>query len=181
MLNQNQQFLFFKFFYCVSQKKKKKKEKKNIFFFLLIKKKKMRNFYISFFFFLLFFIFVFSVDRSKFKKCDQSGFCKRNREANNEGRIELIENSLRMDGNALVGRLVSSRSDYQGKTLIFRFNVLKSGILRLQMDEENIVKERYRVPGVLLEQENIDFEFDSSNRRLKWGRNVSDFHFFIIQ
>jgi hypothetical protein len=61
--------------------------------------------------------------------------------------------------------------------LVFKFNVLKSGVLRLQMDEENIVKERFRVPGVLLEQENIDFQFDSSSRTLKWGRNVSEFFF----
>lgn len=75
-----------------------------------------------------------AVDRSKFRKCDQAGFCRRHRTKTNEPEMRVMGTSVKMTGTGHLAAAV--HSDAAGAPL-FDLNVFfyESGIARVRITE----------------------------------------------
>jgi len=96
-----------------------------------------------------------SVDHSKFKTCNDSNFCKRNRinhENNKEGYYRIIPNTIQLldDKHTIVGDIVQNNNEKQPLSL--KIQVYKDKMVRVTVVEKNPMenKKRYHVQDVLL-------------------------------
>lgn len=99
--------------------------------------------------FFLFFLFhsVQSVDKSKFKTCSQSNFCKRNRNLNPQDFFyEINSTSIKVSPSTIEATLYSIK--HPGKPLSFRLQSIENGIIQIKIDEKN--SKRYQGPKEVL-------------------------------
>ena len=126
--------------------------------------------------FLCLLISALAVDKSKFKTCEQSGFCKRNRGLNGPERqpiqFSVVESSIKQKERSVEGEILSSKKGDEGRKLSFVLTAYKSGVLRLEVDEVEGVKPRYRVKDILLPLQEVKLSYESNSNLLSWGKNV---------
>ncbi|KAF5287933.1 hypothetical protein FQA39_LY15603 [Lamprigera yunnana] len=96
---------------------------------------------------LLFCCFVYAVDHSNFKTCDQSSFCRRLRGTKPEDRnYELNLSNLQISDNAVETELINKKDDV---TLKFVLTALADNTFRIFVDEIKPLYPRYQVEGAL--------------------------------
>jgi len=97
---------------------------------------------------------ILAVDRAKFRKCSDTGFCKQFRDvaAGVLPRFRVDAASLKQDEQAgfLGGRLLSSEAG--SKPLDFTVNFYKDGTSRLKIKESSPLRERWEPPDVVMEE-----------------------------
>jgi alpha 1,3-glucosidase len=98
---------------------------------------------------LIFTTTVFSVDRHKFKKCSDISFCSRHR-AFTKGLLQyrIIPGSLGIVDGSFKGRIHEAKTNTFYSLELVRY---RNNIVRLLVDEEEPLYERYRVKDALLE------------------------------
>nr|XP_060614241.1 neutral alpha-glucosidase AB isoform X1 [Anolis sagrei ordinatus] len=99
--------------------------------------------------FTLFLAVISAVDRSNFKTCDQSGFCKRQRnmKARSSPYRALLE-SLQLSQDSMKIQLIN---EVNKVPLLLELYGLKGNITRIRINELNPLKPRYEVPDVLIQ------------------------------
>ncbi|PGG96710.1 hypothetical protein AJ79_09480 [Helicocarpus griseus UAMH5409] len=89
------------------------------------------------------------VKHNNFKKCDQSGFCKRNRayanSASNQGSswsapYHLDSSSVKFSNGQLLGTIVKTIENNEKVNLPLTVSFLESGVTRVTVDEEKRIK-----------------------------------------
>ncbi|XP_053224260.1 neutral alpha-glucosidase AB isoform X1 [Podarcis raffonei] len=92
---------------------------------------------------------VTAVDRSNFKTCDQSSFCKRQRnvEAGSSPYRALLE-SLQLSQDSMKIQLINEANKVP---LLLELYGLKGNMTRIRINELNPLKPRYEVPDVLVQ------------------------------
>uniref|UniRef100_H9GMA9 Glycoside hydrolase family 31 N-terminal domain-containing protein n=1 Tax=Anolis carolinensis TaxID=28377 RepID=H9GMA9_ANOCA len=97
----------------------------------------------------LFLAAVSAVDRSNFKTCDQSAFCKRQRnvKARSSPYRALLE-SLQLSQDSMKIQLIN---EVNKVPLLLELYGLKGNITRIRINELNALKPRYEVPDVLIQ------------------------------
>ncbi|XP_001362291.1 neutral alpha-glucosidase AB isoform X2 [Monodelphis domestica] len=90
----------------------------------------------------------FAVDRSNFKTCDQSSFCKRQRAIQpGFSPYRALLDSLELGPDALTVHLVNEVTKV---VLLLELQGLKGNMTRIRIDELKPLRPRYRVPDVLV-------------------------------
>ena len=91
-----------------------------------------------------------SVDRSKFKSCDQSGFCKRCRAVQPGASLYEVEpNTLHVSPTSLDTLVVNNKNGVKFKLSIIG---LVDNTFRLKINEAYPLKQRFEVPLVLVSE-----------------------------
>ncbi|KNC82875.1 hypothetical protein SARC_04854 [Sphaeroforma arctica JP610] len=93
----------------------------------------------------------FAVERSNFKTCAQSDFCRRNEiQLNTKGetRYTVQADSFALGDGKATAELVDSADD---STLVIDITAVADGVARLRILEESPVRPRYEVPDVITE------------------------------
>ena len=107
------------------------------------------------FLFPLFFHSVISVDRNKFKTCSQSGFCNRHRSLSFSPLVSVysvvpssvsVSSSLSSVSASLVNTKFSA-----SRPLNLTIQVLRNGIVRVNVEEKQGIHDRFRVKDVIME------------------------------
>lgn len=97
---------------------------------------------------------ILAVDRSKFRKCSDTGFCKQFRDVAPGvlPRFRVDSESLKQNEKAgfLGGQLLSSEAG--SKPLDFTINFYTDGTSRLKIKENSPLRERWEPPDVVLEE-----------------------------
>eukprot|EP00731_Ephydatia_muelleri_P027270 Em0019g143a len=98
--------------------------------------------------FALMWIHVFSVDKSNFKTCDQSSFCKRNRALQpGQSLYDVLPESISIEETSCRMDVVNKRT---GAVLGAEIFALQGNMFRLKIDEKNPIRPRYKVTGSLV-------------------------------
>ncbi|XKL63534.1 hypothetical protein PGB90_005898 [Kerria lacca] len=111
--------------------------------------------YIIFNHFILIFFFISlyhinAVDRSKFKTCDQSGFCKRLRASKPElSPFKIIRNSINVSSIGVEGSLVNADTE---DFYSFLLQFLEDNTIRLRINENKIIRHRYQPLKALISE-----------------------------
>eukprot|EP01103_Thecamoeba_quadrilineata_P010472 TRINITY_DN2270_c0_g1_i2.p1 TRINITY_DN2270_c0_g1~~TRINITY_DN2270_c0_g1_i2.p1 ORF type:complete len:540 (-),score=82.61 TRINITY_DN2270_c0_g1_i2:1304-2923(-) len=110
-------------------------------------------------FILLFLSTVFAVDKDKFKKCDQSSFCKRNRdfaEASGTSPYSIVDGSTSHSGSKLSATLINHNNQ-----ILFKLDLIsyEDNTFRLQISEKSPLHPRYSVNDVI----------QSTAKRITWN------------
>ena len=96
------------------------------------------------------FILVEGVDRSRFKTCNQSGFCRRNRDyasqTDKETPYEIKASSVVITNDKYVADIVNQDNGVEFKLEIFEYEL---GIIRVKINEKEPLSTRYEVPDVI--------------------------------
>lgn len=90
-----------------------------------------------------------SVDRSRFKTCQQSGFCKRSR-AEQENVFTVVEESIHVSGQTVETLLLNTHTNIKFKMEI---SGLVDNTFRVKINEAFPLKQRFEVPLVLQQVE----------------------------
>lgn len=99
---------------------------------------------------LLLFSVVYCVDRSKFKSCEQSNFCKRNRGTTpNQSPYHLLMNTLKIYPTRLEAEIANSNNPVLLKLQIF---ALVDNTVRFKIEELNPLRPRYKAEEALVAQ-----------------------------
>ncbi|KAK2756384.1 hypothetical protein FQN54_005276 [Arachnomyces sp. PD_36] len=110
-----------------------------------------------------------TVKRELFKKCSQSGFCKRNRDYADSASAtgsswtppyQLESNSVKLNGGQLEGVIVKTTEDNEKVRLPLTVSFLDSGVARVTMDEEK------RITG------DIELRHDSKARKERYNESA---------
>ncbi|KFD54232.1 hypothetical protein M513_05009, partial [Trichuris suis] len=92
------------------------------------------------------------VDRSNFKKCSQSSFCRRQKQFNpGTSPYNVLPTSASVKGSTFTAKVVDQRDSGQ---LTLRVINIPGGVARLILEEENPIRERYRPLHALTQQPN---------------------------
>jgi alpha 1,3-glucosidase len=94
-----------------------------------------------------------AVDRSKFKNCDQSSFCKRHRslhEKKSALSYSITPSTFQLNGAELTAEIKESRSNTLYTLQLIR---LEQNIVRLRINEKNPLTPRYEVKEAVLEKQ----------------------------
>lgn len=90
---------------------------------------------------------VFSVDRSNFKTCEQSSFCRRCRKVEpNKSIYELDINSVKAFDDHVQGVLINTDANVR---FLLKLTFLEKNTVRLQVEEETPLRPRFITPFVL--------------------------------
>lgn len=95
---------------------------------------------------------VLSVDRSKFRTCEQTGFCKRNRNLQ-EGSSQhfLRASSIQVSSSSFSAEL--HHPSFEANPLILTVSCYQNGIFRTSIDEKHSnIKKRWHIQEVLMER-----------------------------
>ncbi|XP_037725211.1 neutral alpha-glucosidase AB [Drosophila subpulchrella] len=98
---------------------------------------------------IIFALFVLAdgVDPGNFKTCEQSSFCRRSRKVQSAGsKYALIPGTLNTYADSLTADLVNKENHHQ---FAFKLEALKGSTFRLQIDEKQPLRSRYRVEHAL--------------------------------
>ncbi|XP_033124812.1 neutral alpha-glucosidase AB-like isoform X2 [Anneissia japonica] len=97
---------------------------------------------------IAFVLVVQAVDKSNFKTCDQSAFCKRTRKIppGQSPYVALLD-SLQSSGGVVKLNVLNTKS---GVVLSLEVHGLKSNMVRLKINELHPIKQRYEVPDTLI-------------------------------
>ncbi|XP_076065923.1 glucosidase 2 subunit alpha isoform X2 [Oratosquilla oratoria] len=98
---------------------------------------------------LLFLPLVYSVDRSNFKSCQQSSFCKRHRELKGgESPYSLLLNSVQVSDSRVYSEVINIHNN-----VMFTLEMIpmKDSIIRFKINEKNPIRTRYEDPYALLD------------------------------
>ena len=88
------------------------------------------------------------VDRSKFKNCEQSSFCQRNRNHKPfEQKWTLDMSSVKQDGLDIIGHLVDSNNPSVVLNMIL--SITRKGAIRMKIDQLNPTRQRYEAREAL--------------------------------
>ncbi|XP_015278196.1 PREDICTED: neutral alpha-glucosidase AB isoform X1 [Gekko japonicus] len=91
---------------------------------------------------------VCAVDRSNFKTCDQSSFCKRQRNVKpGNSPYRALLDSLQLSQDSMKIQLVNEANKVP---LLLEIYGLKGNMTRIRINELNLLKPRYEVPDVLV-------------------------------
>ncbi|XP_042296169.1 neutral alpha-glucosidase AB isoform X2 [Sceloporus undulatus] len=97
----------------------------------------------------LFLTVISAVDRSNFKTCDQSAFCKRQRNVKaRSSPYRALLDSLQLSQDSLKIQLVN---EINKVPLLLELYGLKGNMTRIRINELNPLKPRYEVPDVLVQ------------------------------
>nr|XP_020652990.1 neutral alpha-glucosidase AB [Pogona vitticeps] len=92
---------------------------------------------------------VSAVDRSNFKTCDQSAFCKRQRNMKpGSSPYRALLDSLQLDQDSMKIQIINEANKVP---LLLEVYGLKGNMTRIQINELNPLKPRYEVPDVLIQ------------------------------
>ncbi|ETN85648.1 hypothetical protein NECAME_16707 [Necator americanus] len=92
---------------------------------------------------------VIAVDRLKFKACEQSGFCRRQRAVNSPTGYEVVKGTAKFNDTAF-----SAEIKAEGITLNLYLVALQDSTFRIVIDEPgNAIRERYRPLDALKERD----------------------------
>ncbi|CAH0381061.1 unnamed protein product [Bemisia tabaci] len=92
--------------------------------------------------------FVEAVDRSNFKTCEQSSFCRRCRKtAPGRSNFEIAPETVQVYETSVKADLIDASTSVKYK---LELTALADATYRLTVDEEKPIKERFKVPFVLL-------------------------------
>ncbi|XP_030378135.1 neutral alpha-glucosidase AB [Scaptodrosophila lebanonensis] len=87
------------------------------------------------------------VDPNNFKTCEQSSFCKRSRKVQSSGsKYALVEGSLNTYSDSLTAELVNKENNHK---FSLKLEALVGSSFRLQIDEKEPLRPRYRVEHAL--------------------------------
>ncbi|EDV47634.1 neutral alpha-glucosidase AB [Drosophila erecta] len=93
------------------------------------------------------FVLADGVDPGNFKTCEQSSFCRRSRKIQGSGsKYALIPGTLNTYADSLTADLVNKENHHQ---FAFKLEALKGSTFRLQIDEKQPLRPRYRVENAL--------------------------------
>ena len=118
---------------------------------------------------------VLTVDHSKFKTCEQSGFCTRNRDLQNgQSKWEIDSNSVQSIDNGVEALLKNSDNDKLLKLKLS--NLLEDGsILRMHINELNSERHRFEALDSLKESISLNkldlVEKNADNFKIKFNVN----------
>ena len=105
------------------------------------------------FFLILILDVIVAVDKNKFKKCEESSFCKRNRDFATSTNYGSIKNQTKLDISSMIryshDRVGFTLHTYQNKPLQIQFTALSENIFRIQVSE-NENNKRYQGPTEVL-------------------------------
>uniref|UniRef100_A0A915BUK4 DUF5110 domain-containing protein n=3 Tax=Parascaris univalens TaxID=6257 RepID=A0A915BUK4_PARUN len=109
---------------------------------------------------------VYSVDRSNFKNCEQSSFCKRHRRQQNVAEYSVVAGSVTTNGSAVTAVLESTINK-----LKLSIVSLDDSTIRLLIDEEGTpVRPRYQPLDALNDAEHLKtIDFNSSQIESTWA------------
>ncbi|XP_063002384.1 neutral alpha-glucosidase AB isoform X1 [Elgaria multicarinata webbii] len=97
----------------------------------------------------LFLVAISAVDRSNFKTCDQSAFCKRQRSVNaGSSPYRALLDSLQLSQDSMKIQLIN---EVNKVPLLLELYGLKGNMTRIRINELNPLKPRYEVPDVLVQ------------------------------
>ncbi|KAK6766925.1 hypothetical protein RB195_026284 [Necator americanus] len=92
---------------------------------------------------------VIAVDRLKFKACEQSGFCRRQRAVNSPTGYEVVKGTAKFNDTAFLAEIKA-----EGITLNLYLVALQDSTFRIVIDEPgNAIRERYRPLDALKERD----------------------------
>ncbi|EDV29833.1 uncharacterized protein TRIADDRAFT_37096 [Trichoplax adhaerens] len=95
-------------------------------------------------------IAVNGVDRSNFKTCNDSSFCKRNREISpNQSPYNVVDDSISIQGSKISFDIKNQAND---ALLAATVAVLRNGKARLRIKEKNPMYPRYEVEDILIKE-----------------------------
>lgn len=105
--------------------------------------------------------FSLAVDRSKFKTCSQSSFCNRQRNFVN-GLLDyyIVPDSAQLNGATFSAKIEERSSKTQFTLDIIRYT---DDVLRIKINEQNPLKQRYEVKDVVMENSLQEVPFTSFN------------------
>lgn len=83
---------------------------------------------------------VLCVDRNNFKTCDQSGFCKRNRNTPTN-QFDLLMNTLKILSNSVEGELINTHTNVHYKMILYG---LRDSTFRLKIEESKPLRPRFQ-------------------------------------
>ncbi|GAB6021663.1 hypothetical protein CHUAL_004245 [Chamberlinius hualienensis] len=84
--------------------------------------------------------FIITVDRTNFKTCDQSGFCKRNRNTK-PNQFDLLMNSLKILSNSVECELLNTETNVHYKLFLYG---LRDSTFRLKIEELKPLRPRFQ-------------------------------------
>ena len=116
--------------------------------------------YLVFFNFLLLTPCLLAVDRSNFKTCQQSGFCKRQRsfnQNNQKSTYKIDTNSIKLDEYNGVVKADLINSKYPEIKFLLSLENFQQSIFRFSVDEESKLFSRFRNDDVVV-KENLEIE-----------------------
>jgi len=87
-----------------------------------------------------------SVDESQFKKCNDSGFCRRNRQAATDRSYRLIANTVAIEATEITATI---RNDAVEKDFLLRLSSVGNSTIRIEVTEPSA--HRFRVKDILLD------------------------------
>eukprot|EP01112_Ceratiomyxa_fruticulosa_P015791 TRINITY_DN4699_c0_g2_i2.p1 TRINITY_DN4699_c0_g2~~TRINITY_DN4699_c0_g2_i2.p1 ORF type:complete len:945 (+),score=243.39 TRINITY_DN4699_c0_g2_i2:232-3066(+) len=95
-------------------------------------------------------LLVEAVDRHKFRNCDNTGFCKRNRKLTQRGAspYQIIPSSIQTTSNSLTTDVINTLNNH---TFVFEITSAENGILHFKANEKNPLRPRYQVKDVIKE------------------------------
>lgn len=97
-----------------------------------------------------------AVDRSKFRTCDSTSFCRRHRELTRWATFRVNPSTIVASSTGLTAEVIRTDNEPSEKSqpVVFTLELIvyEHGILRLKLNEKNPLKPRYEVPDVLLSQ-----------------------------
>ncbi|PIK52127.1 putative neutral alpha-glucosidase AB [Apostichopus japonicus] len=94
-----------------------------------------------------------AVDKSNFKKCDQSGFCKRNRRIQPGSSPYAADlDSARLENGVLHLNVLNTQT---GILLKLELYALQNQMVRMKINEVSPLKPRYEVPDVLVAEPEV--------------------------
>ena len=92
------------------------------------------------------------VDRARFQNCEQSGFCKRNRDyasqVDKESPYEIVSSSITQTKGRYTADIINHENNQKFFICISRY---ENGILRVKINEKAPLSPRYEVPDVLVD------------------------------
>jgi len=92
------------------------------------------------------------VDRARFQKCDQSGFCKRNRDyatqIYKESPYEIVESTITLSKGRFTADILNRENNQKFFIVITHY---ENGIIRVKINEKSPLSARYEVPDVLMD------------------------------
>lgn len=102
-----------------------------------------------------------AVDRSKFKTCSQSSFCNRQRNfANGLLDYYIVPGSAQLNGATFSAKIEERSSNTRFALDITRYT---DDVLRIKINEQNPLKQRYEVKDVVMENSLQEVAFTSFN------------------
>lgn len=88
------------------------------------------------------------VDKSKFKNCDQSSFCQRNRNHKPfEQQWTLDMSTIKQDGSDVIGQLVDSNNPSLRLNMVL--SLTQKGAIRMKIDQLNPTRQRFEAKDAL--------------------------------